>query len=240
MIGIKENFISVIIPVYNESKRIVPSLMAIIDYCKKTFNMYEIIIIDDGSTDNTKEVLSEIVKNNNIKFITYEKNKGKGYAVRQGILVSKGNFILITDADLSTPIEEVEKLLIFCESCYDVVIGSRWLKESEILIKQPWWREVMGRVFNIIVRSLLKLEFMDTQCGFKLLRGEVGKYLAKRAIIDRFAFDVEILYLSKKEGFKIKEVPVKWLNSKDSKVKPIRDSLNCLIDVIKIKFIRRI
>lgn len=240
MVNINENYISIIIPAYNEEKRIIHTIMKVKDYCEKNFNKYEIIIVDDGSTDNTKEALFHIFKDDNtIKFITYEKNRGKGYAVKKGAFISEGNFTLITDADLSTPIEEVEKLFMYINKGYDIVIGSRALKDSEILIKQPWWRRFMGRVFNKLVRIIINLDYLDTQCGFKLFKGGIAKSLFNKAKINRFAFDVEVLYLAKRNDYSVIEVPVRWLNSPYSKVKPIKDSLECFKDLIKIKLFNK-
>lgn len=238
MLRSRNEFISIIVPAYNESRRILPTLDKIDEYLRDRYGRFEIIVVNDGSKDNTAEVLSKVQKGNKIlRVVGYEVNRGKGYAIRQGVHVTSGDVILISDADLSTPIEEVEKLFAYYDHGYDIVIGSRALKESDIVIRQPWWREFMGRTFNKVVRTLIGIDFMDTQCGFKLFRGEVGRKLFRKTIIDQFAYDVEILYLAKKEGFKIKEVPVKWINSPDSKVKPVRDSLKCLKDLIRIKLI---
>jgi dolichyl-phosphate beta-glucosyltransferase len=234
----RNEIFSVIIPAYNESQRILPTLDRISEYFKNYFINFEIIVVNDGSNDNTLEILLQA--KNSIKTLQvtgYDVNKGKGFAIKFGVNISKGDFILISDADLSTPIEEVEKLMFYCESGYDIAIGSRALKESEIIIRQPWWREFMGKSFNKIVRIIANIDFSDTQCGFKLFRGEIGRSLFRKSKIDRFAYDIEILYLAKKEGYKIKEVPIKWLNSPYSKVKPFKDSLQCLKDLIKIKLI---
>jgi dolichyl-phosphate beta-glucosyltransferase len=232
-----KEFISVVIPAYNESSRIFPTLCRIDEYLKNRFKGFEIIVVNDGSQDNTAEiVLKTRDKIKSIKLIGYEVNKGKGYAVRQGVNNSKGNIILISDADLSTPIEEVEKLLVHYDNSYDIIIGSRALKGSEIVIRQPWWRESMGKTFNRFVRFLILKNFMDTQCGFKLFKGDIGRETFARATVDRFAYDVEILYLAGKAGYRIKEVPIRWVNSPESKVNPIKDSLQMLKDLLKIRF----
>lgn len=229
--------ISIIIAAYNEEHRIGESLLKVKDYLTGQDLDYEIIVIDDGSTDNTKKVATGYkAKIINLKIISYPINKGKGYALRQGVLVSKGEAVLLTDADLSTPIEELSYMLPLISSReYDVVIGSRGLKQSTIIKKQPWWRQDMGKIFNRIVRLLVLDDFSDTQCGFKLFSGEVARSLFKDARIDRFAYDVEILALAKKKGFNILEMPVKWINSPDSKVNPIFDSLQMLFDLVKIR-----
>ena len=229
--------ISIVIAAYNEEQRIGKSLLKIKDYLDAQDFAYEIIVVDDGSTDNTRQVVMgykpEIT---NLKIISYPKNKGKGYGLRQGILASKGETVLISDADLSTPIEELSHMLPLISSReYDVMIGSRALKTSNIIIKQPWWRQGMGKIFNRIVTLLVLEGFNDTQCGFKLFSGKVARNLFKDACIDRFAFDVEILALAGKRGYKVSEVPVRWINSPDSKVNPIFDSLQMLFDLVKIR-----
>lgn len=229
--------ISIVIAAYNEERRIIPSLFRIKEYCIEQGIDYEIFVVDDGSTDSTHKIAKDLIRDiPYLKVIRYIANKGKGYALRQGVLASKGAVILLTDADLSTPIEELSKLLplIRDDKC-DVAIGSRALALSEIIEKQPWWRQSMGKFFNRLVRSLVLEDFSDTQCGFKLFRGNIARGLFKEARIDRFAYDVEILTIAKKRGYRIAEVPVRWINSPESKVNPIRDSLQMLGDLLRIR-----
>ena len=229
--------ISIIIAAYNEEQRIGKSLLKIKDYLDAQNFAYEIIVVDDGSTDNTKEVaIGYKPEITNLKIISYPNNKGKGYALRQGVLASKGESVLLSDADLSTPIEELSYMLpLISGREYDVVIGSRALKPETIIKKQPWWRQGMGKIFNRIVRLLVLEGFKDTQCGFKLFSGEAARTLFKEACVDRFAYDVEILALAKKMNYKVLEVPVAWLNSPASKVHPVFDSLQMLFDLVKIR-----
>ncbi len=229
--------ISIVIAAYNEEKRIGKSLLKVKEYLTGQNLDYEIIIVDDGSTDNTKQMaMGYKPEITNLKMISYPINKGKGYALRQGVLASTGVAVLLTDADLSTPIEELSHMLpLISSSEYDVVIGSRALKPETIIKKQPWWRQGMGKIFNKIVRFLVLEGFQDTQCGFKLFSGKVVRSLFKDAHINRFAYDVEILAMAKKKGLKILEVPVKWINSPASKVHPIFDSLQMFLDLVKIR-----
>jgi len=232
----RKEFISIIIPAYNESARILPSLRRLGEYLHGHFRGFELIVVNDGSSDNTEDVVVRAKKElPSIHYSGYKENKGKGYAIRQGVALSTGDIILVSDADLSTPIEEVEKLLAHYDNGYSVVIGSRGLDASSIVVRQPWWREFMGKTFNWIVRMLLLKGFKDTQCGFKLFNGNIGRELFRETTVDRFAYDVEILYLAVKAGYAIKEVPVKWLNSPDSKVRPLRDSFQMAKDLVRIR-----
>jgi len=235
--NISPDSISIIIAAFNEEKRIIPSLLKIKEYLNKQNIPYEIIVVDDGSTDNTHTVVRDLIKDiPYLKVIHYAPNKGKGHALRTGVLASKGEIILLSDADLSTPIEELSKLLplIYNHKC-DIAIGSRALALSEIVKKQPWWRQSMGKFFNKLVKALVIEDFKDTQCGFKVFRGDMARNLFKEAQIDRFAYDVEILAIGKKKGCKIVEAPVRWINSPESKVNPVKDSLQMLGDLLKIR-----
>ncbi|MEW6102569.1 MAG: dolichyl-phosphate beta-glucosyltransferase [bacterium] len=224
-------YLSVVIPCFNEENRISQTLSKITDYLKNRGFNYEIIVVDDGSTDKTISCLRDF---ENIVVLKNEKNIGKGYSVRRGVMEAKGEYILFSDADLSTPIEEVERLLEEIKE-NDIVIGSRASLESKILIRQPWWRERMGKIFNIFVRLFVIKGFKDTQCGFKLFKGGVAKRIFELGRINRFAFDVEILFLAKKFGYKIKEVGVCWRNSFASKVSPITSSLNMAFSLFLIR-----
>lgn len=214
--------ISIIVAAYNEEKRIIPSLLKVKEYLTGLNMDYEIIVVDDGSHDLTGEVVRGLTPDiPHLKVISYGINRGKGHALRKGVLASKGEVVLLTDADLSTPIEELSKLLpLIHDNKCEVAIGSRALAVSEIIRKQPWWRQSMGKLFNKIVKVLILDDFSDTQCGFKIFSGDVARTLFGEAQIDRFAYDVEILALAKKKGYRILEVPIRWINSPESKVNP--------------------
>ena len=229
---------SIVIPAYNEEKRIAGSLLETCAYMNDFGLEYEIIVVDDGSSDGTGRTVDHIAMDvRNVRLVRYEKNRGKGHALRTGVLVTKGDLILVMDADLSTPMEELRKLMPYLsEGGFDIAIGSRALALSDIIKKQPWWRRGMGKMFNKIVKAIVIGGFNDTQCGFKLFRGVVGRNLFGEAKIDRFAYDVEILALAKKKGYGIKEVPIRWINSPESRVDPVKDSLQMLADLVRIRF----
>lgn len=231
-----ECFLSIIIPAYNEEKRLLSTLDKIRAYLFNQGFPYEIIIVDDGSTDGTLQMVRNFgCSDNHVVILANERNRGKGYSVRKGMLSGRGEYIFFTDADLSTPIEEIEKCLPYLTNGYDVVIGSRSMHGSYITIRQPWYREKMGKTFNFIVNRVLLKGIVDTQCGFKGFKKEVVKTVFSRCTVDGFSFDVEALYLSRKFNFKIKEIPIQWENSALSKVNPIRHSLQMFRDIFRIK-----
>jgi len=196
---------------------------------------FEIIVVDDGSRDNTSRVVDAIAREDErVRLISNQVNRGKGFAVRQGVMASRGDVILFSDADLSTPIEEFEKLLPYL-SDFDLVIASRSLPDSQVLIHQPRYRELMGRIFNAFVQAMLVRGFIDTQCGFKLMTRQAAAAIFERARIDSFSFDVEIILIAKRLGFRVKDVPVRWIDSRGSRVHPIKDSAHMLLDLFKIK-----
>ncbi len=232
----EECFLSLIVPAYNEEKRLLPTLGKISGYLSKQGFSYEIIVVDDGSTDNTLQMIRNFAhSDNHVVVLANGQNKGKGYSVRKGMLSARGEFVFFSDADLSTPIEEIEKFLPNLTRDYDVVIGSRSMPESNILIHQPWYREKMGKIFNFLVNMVLLKGITDTQCGFKGFKRDVVQTVFSRCMLDGFSFDVEVLYLSRKFNFKIKEIPVRWENSALSKVNPIRHSLQMFNDLFRIK-----
>jgi dolichyl-phosphate beta-glucosyltransferase len=229
-------YISLIIPAYNEEERIIPSLKKAEAYFESKDYSFEIIVVDDGSSDNTCKAALEF---DGIKVVRQSPNQGKGAAVRRGMLEAEGEYRLFADADFSTPIYEVEKLIIAVEKGADVAIGSRALNNNLIKEHQPFYREFMGKTFNKLTQALVIKGIKDTQCGFKLFREKAALDIFKHAKVNHFGFDVEILFLAHKFGYKIAEIPVEWYNDERSKVNPIKDSYKMLRELFKIKKMHR-
>jgi len=227
----------VVIPAHNEAERIGPTVERVLAYLRGRGHSYEVVVVDDVSRDATAEVVAHFQSRDpRLRLLQRIGPPGKGAAVQAGMLAAGGQRVLFSDADLSTPIEESEKLLAAVEQeGYDIAIGSRGLPDSDLRVRQPWYRETMGRIFNLMVRAVALRRFKDTQCGFKLFRAEVARELFVRQTIEGFAFDVEILYIALKRGLRIKEVPVTWINSPRSTVDPVRDSLRMMGDMFGIR-----
>ena len=230
--------LSVIIPAYNEERRIEPGLRQALDYLSRRKLPYELLVVDDGSKDGTAKV-AEAFAGQGVRVLRHERNRGKGAAVRTGLLASRGRKVLITDADFSTPIEEVEKLERRLQNGTPLVIGSRGLADSQIGQRQPFYREMMGRTFNRLIRIFGVRGIKDTQCGFKLTRGDEGRGLASELKIEGFAYDVELIWLARRRGYNVAEVGVVWVNSPDSRVDPIRSSFSMLRDVLTMRLRHR-
>lgn len=228
-----KDLISFVIPVYNEEERIALTLEKVWNYFQKQNYNFEIIVVDDGSTDTTLEKLHSF--SNQIQIISYKPNRGKGAAVRTGMLSSKGKYKFFSDADLSTPIYEIEKLLEKLLAGADICIGSRAIDPSLIRKHQPFYREFMGKTFNKFVQMLVLKGIDDTQCGFKGFTNTAAEIVFSHSKINGFSFDVEILFLARKAGLKIEEVPVEWYNDRRTKVNPLKDSINMFLELIKIK-----
>ena len=227
--------LSIVVPAYNEGTRLRESLPKILAYLNQEYVGSELIVVDDGSTDNTADVAREILANAaNVRtgVLSYRQNLGKGRAVRLGLLAARGDVALFTDADLSTPITETPKLVGPIEAgSYDLTFGSRALDRKMIGVHQSWRREQGGRVFNLAVRMATGLPFWDTQCGFKAFRMAVCRPLIEGATIDRFGFDVELIYLAYRAGLRLREVPVRWDHYEGSKVNLFNDSFKMLAEV---------
>jgi len=229
-------FLTVIVPVFNEEQRVEIAVPRLFQYLEQEFGKWEVLYIDDGSTDNTYQLLSRIQQEHpGLRVIRSKKNLGKGNAIRLGLQEAKGDFVMFSDADFSTPIEETGKLLDALHKNHDIAIGSRGLKASNIEVRQSWARENMGKMFNRIIRAILPLKISDTQCGFKMFRKESLLIILPRMQMNGFAFDVEMLMIGQIHGMRIAEIPVTWRNAKGSKVHPIRSSIQMLKDVIAIR-----
>lgn len=228
--------ISLVMPAYNEELRIGDSIEKVVQYFIARNISFEFIVVDDGSTDRTREIVSA---HTGIILLTLEQNSGKGAAVKRGMLEASGKYVYFCDADLSTPISEIEKLQAELTSGSDICIGSRAIDNKMIKKHQPFYREWMGKTFNKIVRVFAVRGIKDTQCGFKGFRSEAAKEVFSRTQISGFGFDVEALYIANKIGYNIKEIPVLWFNDERSKVDPIKDSIRMLIDIFKIRILHK-
>jgi dolichyl-phosphate beta-glucosyltransferase len=229
-------YLSVIIPAYNEAIRLRSSLERVVAYLDRQPFGSEVLVVDDGSTDDTATIARNYAgEHATVRILRYTPNHGKGRAVKVGMSEADGQLMLLCDADLSTPIEEVEKLIPFVDEGFDVVIGSRALPESELRIHQPWLRERLGRTFNLLVRVLGVRDFADTQCGFKLFTRRAAREIFPQLITDRWAFDVEALLIAQYMRYRIREVPVIWVNAPGTKVNVFRDAASTLRDLLRIR-----
>ena len=226
-------YLSIIIPAYNEENRIEASLDKAIEYFEKQSYSWELFVIDDGSKDKTVELVNKYP--NPIQCLVQPSNLGKGAAVRRGMLDSNGQYRIFTDADFSTPIYEIPKLLKNFDAGYEISIGSRAIDRSLVIEHQPFYREFMGKTFNRIVQSLLFKGIKDTQCGFKGFSEKAVDIIFTKAKINGFSFDVEILYLAQKAGLKVAQEPVEWYNDDRSKVNPIFDSTRMFLELFRIR-----
>ncbi|MBX3043820.1 MAG: glycosyltransferase family 2 protein [Candidatus Kapabacteria bacterium] len=224
--------ISLVIPAYNEEQRLADTLKSVLQYVSEQSLDVQIIVVDDGSSDKTSEVAGSFSE---VTVITLPKNMGKGAAVRAGMLAANCDYRFFSDADLSTPIYELPKLLNPLLRGIDVCVGSRALNSKMIKVHQPFYREFMGKTFNKIVQLLVVKGIKDTQCGFKGFSAQAAEKIFSNTKIDGFSFDVEAIYLAKKFGFSIEEIPVEWYNDERSKVDPIKDSIRMFKEILKIR-----
>lgn len=226
--------LSVVIPAYNEASRLGDTLERTLRYLESRGHSFEVLVVDDGSADATVEVAGDYA-HRGVWVLELARNRGKGAALRHGVVASSGERVLLSDADLSTPIQELERLEPLLATA-DVVLGSRGVEGSRVEVRQPWHREAMGRLFNLIIRLLGFGDFRDTQCGFKLLRGDVARSLFPLLTIERFAYDVELVWEAQRRGLRVVEVGVEWHNSPVSRVRPWQDAPQMLRDVLRIRF----
>ena len=228
--------LTIIVPSYNEELRLPPSLLSIALYLRTLSWPTEVIVVNDGSKDHTAEVAASFADRiANLRVVENGENRGKGFSVRHGMREAKGEIVLFTDADLSAPIEEADKLIKALEQ-YDVAIGSRAMNRNLIEVHESAFREFAGIVFNWIVRVVLLLPFVDTQCGFKAFRRERCRIIFEQQRIERFGFDPELLYLARHHGLKAVEIPVRWSHSPATKVNMLRDSIQMFVDVFTIRW----
>jgi glycosyltransferase involved in cell wall biosynthesis len=228
--------LSIVIPAYNEELRLPAALAQVSAYIRAGSRPTEVIVVDDGSRDRTADIAKSFQREiPYLRVISNRENRGKGYSVRRGMLEAQGRFVLFSDADLSAPIGEGDKLLAAL-SDHDVAIGSRALDRSLISVHQSPFREYAGIIFNIVVRTILRLPFVDTQCGFKAFRREPSRIIFEQQRIERFGFDPELLYLARHHGLRAVEIPVRWAHSPATKVSMFRDSVRMFFDVFLIRW----
>lgn len=232
------NSLSIIVPAYNEERRLPASLRTLSEYLKtRQFRQSEILVVDDGSRDGTAKLVREISRQLPlVRLLSNPANHGKGYVVRQGMREARFDWVLFTDADLSTPIEDLSRLeAAIAASGADGAIGSRALDRKLIGTHQPAYREFSGRVFNFAMRLITGLSYSDTQCGFKLLRRDAAQAVAARQILDGFGFDVEILFIALRLGYRIEEVPVRWNNAEGTKVS-LWKGVDAFMDPLRVRW----
>ena len=229
--------LSVVVPCFNEEQRLPRTIEQVERYLDGKSAPYELILVDDGSADGTRRVMDAAAKGHAaVRLEALPHNRGKGRALAVGVAAAKGDEILLTDADLSTPIEELDKLQAALNSGAGIAIGSRALRGSRVEVSQPIYRVLMGKAFNLVVQAVLLPGIWDTQCGFKLFRADVAHKVFAGLITDGFGYDPEVLYRARRQGVTIAEVPVVWRNSAPTKVSPIRSSLDMLKHVFRIRF----
>jgi glycosyltransferase involved in cell wall biosynthesis len=227
---------SIVIPAYNESSRLGASLDKILSYVQKAGWRAEILIVNDGSRDNTAEIARSFERRyGSIRLIENPGNRGKGFSVRNGMLHASGDRLLFTDADLSSPIEEAEKLFAAIDAGAEVAMGSRWLRREMQTERQPMMRQILGRVFNLVLRIILGLGYKDTQCGFKAFTRRAADTIFPRQQVDRWGFDPEILYLARKFNLKTVEVPVGWAHDDRSKINPLVDGMKMVWEMLLVR-----
>jgi dolichyl-phosphate beta-glucosyltransferase len=230
-------FLTVVIPAYNEERRLPATLSRIAAYLEKAGLTEEILVVDDGSSDATARLAADSLRGRRGRVLRNGENRGKGHSVRRGVLEAAGRWVLLTDADLSAPIEEYSALAeAVRERDLDMAIGSRALAGSRVEVPQNLVRQTMGKTFNRIIRLMTGLSYHDTQCGFKLMDRDRVRPLFEKMVVDRFAFDVELLYLCMRFGLKVREVPVVWRNSPASRVGLVGDPFNMIFDVARVRW----
>jgi len=230
-------FLTIVIPAYNESARLGATLDRVLSFADQFTSDVELIVVNDGSIDDTAEIVRRYAsKRENVRLLENPGNRGKGYSVRHGILEARGTVVLFTDADLSAPIEEAPKLLAALGDGADIAIGSRWIRADLQTQRQSLARQVLGRAFNLFLRALLRLDFKDTQCGFKAFRRNAARAIFPLQKIEGWGFDAEILFLARQLGFKVTEVPVLWGHDERTRINPVADGARMLVEMMRIRW----
>lgn len=228
---------SIVLPAYNESERIGATLEKIFAHAAQRGWNTEVIVVNDGSNDDTAAIVQALAARcPGVKLIENPGNRGKGYSVRNGMLHAHGDVLLFSDADLSSPIAEADKLFAAIADGADVAIGSRWLNTELQTRRQPLYRQFFGRIFNLALRLILGLQFKDTQCGFKAFNRRAAQTLFPLQRTERWGFDPELLYLAKKLGFTVREVPVEWAHREGTRINPFLDGLHMLVEVFRVRW----
>lgn len=228
---------SIVLPAYNEGARLGPTLEKVLAYVHEQGWDAEVIVVNDGSRDNTAEIVRAFAaKDPALRLVENPGNRGKGYSVRNGVLSARGRVILFSDADLSSPIEEAQKLFKALEAGADIAIGSRWLRAETQTKRQPLHRQLFGRMFNLMLRIILGLQFKDTQCGFKAFKRAAAQAIFPLQKIDRWGLDPEILFLARKFGFKVQEVPVAWGDRGGTRFNPLADGSRTALEMLHIRW----
>lgn len=228
---------SIILPAYNESARITATLDKILAHSTERGWNVEVIVVNDGSSDRTAEIVLEYAKKHAaLRLLENPGNRGKGFSVRNGMLHAKGDILLFSDADLSSPIEEADKLFAAIVKGADIAIGSRWIDSRLQIRKQPLHRRIFGRIFNLALRLILGLQFKDTQCGFKAFTRRSAQAIFPQQKIERWGFDPELLYLARKFGFTVSEVPVAWAHREGTRIHPLRDGVRMFVELLRIRW----
>ncbi len=228
---------SIVIPAYNESARLGGTLEKVLAYVHARQWNAEVIVVNDGSRDNTAEIAHQFAaKDPVLRIVNNPGNRGKGYSVRNGMLHARGRIVLFSDADLSSPIEEAAKLIDALEAGADIAIGSRWLRAETQTQRQPLHRQVFGRIFNLLLRITLGLQFADTQCGFKAFKQAAVQAIFPLQKIERWGFDPEILFLARKFGFRVEEIPVLWGHSGGARIHPLIDGSHMFFEMLHIRW----
>jgi len=236
---IAQPFLSIVIPAYNEEGRILPTLQKLVDFLSQQNIQAEIIVVDDGSTDRTAELVGEFSRGNGRVSLLINPHRGKGYAVKTGILAARGRYVLFTDADLATPIEESGKLLAALEARNDLAIGCRIQSTGyDMRASQPRYRRLLGRLYHLLAQNLAVRGIADTQCGFKGFSHDAAQRLFSRQRLDGIVFDTEVLYLAQRDHLRIAQIPVSWSNIGGSRMRPsLRQALSVLWDLLRIRWL---